>query len=121
MNMEPFQDLAIRHYLPTKSRMTCGESQRWKKEFIGWAVRSGLLSYIETRLKVDKSLLSGQHETLLLLYAVIPGENGILHNDESFHRLKPWSHEVAGLLLKYGANPNQLVRAPRFLRFSYSG
>lgn len=66
---------------------------------MGLAIRRGLLSYIESKVKEDKSLVLGQHEIPLLHYAVIPerGDSPPL-----------WFHDMVKLLLRYGANPNQL-------------
>jgi hypothetical protein len=67
---------------------------------VGLAIQRGLLSYVEGKVKADKSLVLGQHETPLLLYAVA--------TENADDQLCSWAPEMANLLLRYGANPNQL-------------
>lgn len=84
---------------PGESWMTCDRPRRWQRNFLGLAIHRGLYSYVESKVKADSSLVLGGYETPLLQYTVIP---------ESGDSLPLWSSEMAKLLLKYGADPNQL-------------
>jgi hypothetical protein len=86
---------------PGESWMTCDKPRKWKRNFIGLATRHGLLSYVEREVRKDRSLVLEQRETPLLIEALIRG------NDQ---QLKPWSPQMADILLRHGANPNQLWR-----------
>ena len=84
-----------------ESWMTCDKPRKWKRDFIGLAIRHGLLSYVEREVREDRSLVLEQRETPLLLETLICGNND---------QLKPWSPQMADILLRHGANPNQLWR-----------
>jgi hypothetical protein len=78
---------------PGESWVTCDQLRRWQRNFIGLAVSCRLLSYLEEKVKADRSLVIGQHDTPLILYAFSPEI--------------VWP-EMVTLLLRYGADPNQL-------------
>ncbi|PMD20659.1 hypothetical protein NA56DRAFT_659659 [Hyaloscypha hepaticicola] len=101
MNEEPGQYILSNYFLldPGELWITCDKLRIWQRNFMGLAMRRGLLSYIESKVKEDKSLVLGQHEVPLLHYAVIP---------ERDDPPPLWSHDMVELLLRYGANPNQL-------------
>jgi hypothetical protein len=86
---------------PGESWITCDKPRKWKRKFIELAIRHGLLSYVEREVREDRSLVLEQRETPLLFEALIRG------NDQ---QLKPWSPQMADILLRHGANPNQLWR-----------
>jgi hypothetical protein len=86
---------------PGESWMTCDKPREWKRNFIGLAIQHGLLSYVEREVRENRWLVLEQRRTPLLLEALLPGE------DQQF---KPWSPQMADILLRHGANPNQLWR-----------
>jgi hypothetical protein len=86
---------------PGEPWMTCDKARKWKRNFIGLATRHGLLTYVEREVREDRSLVLEQRETPLLFEALIR------ENDQ---QLKSWSPQMADILLRHGANPNQLWR-----------
>jgi hypothetical protein len=104
MNGGPLLAHVVSMYFPMhpgESWTICDKPQKWKPKFIELAIRHGLLSYVEREVREDRSLVLEQRETPLLLETLIRG------NDE---QLKPWSPQMADILLRHGANPNQLWR-----------
>lgn len=71
----------------------------WQRNFLGLATSQGFSVYVETKVRLDPSLLLGRQETPLLLY---PFREGVSSS------IPDWSCEMVHLLLKLGANPNQL-------------
>lgn len=103
MNEDPWysqcdQDVNLFYQDPGECWVTCDRQRRYWRNFIGLAVYHGLSSYVEKKAKADILLVVGQDETPLLLYTLIPKSG----------QLRPWFAEMAALLLKLGANPNQL-------------
>lgn len=74
------------------------KSRELHRNLLGLAIRSGLLSYVERKVKADTSFVLREDDAPLLLYAVVFGE----------FPPPSWAPKMVDMLLRYGANPNQL-------------